>query len=184
MKKIIVLLFMLSMSLCLISCSSSSNTTVNTTDTIKEISITTSLDLVMTEKVLLDVVNTTGGVELEWLSSNVYVASVSDGVVTGVSPGACVISVQVDGYIDYCMVKVTEDFLISSSAESISVGGVMTLTASTKDDGLVEWSNRDSSIASTKVVGNTVVIEGLSAGTTVIYATYNDKTISCVVTVG
>lgn len=126
-----------------------------------------------------------------WSTSNSAVATVSNGVVTGISAGEATITVTTsDGSkTATCLVTVSAvsvtGVTLSSSSATISIGSTKTLTAtiapSNASNQNVTWSTSDSAVAT--VSGG--VVTGVSAGGATITVTTADgsKTATCLVTV-
>ncbi len=126
-----------------------------------------------------------------WSSSDESVATVSNGVVTGIAPGITTITVTtVDGgKTATCEVTVVfvpvEGVNLVSDEVTINVGDTATLTytitPSNATNKAVTWSTSDSSV----VTVNNGVITGIKAGTATITVTTVDggKTDTCKVTV-
>lgn len=113
---------------------------------------------------------------ITWSTSNADVASVSGGVVTGVSAGKATITASAtigeNVYSASCEVTVEEPepihgtVSISMSSASIYEGSTITLTATTSDSSEVTWSSSAPEIA--KVENG--LVTGVSAGTATITA--------------
>ena len=130
-----------------------------------------------------------------WTSSNTSVATINNGVVTGVSVGTATITVKTTdgGFTATCTVKVEEAPIvhptgvsISKSAISLQVGGTETLTATVTpadaNNKNVTWSTSDATVAAVDKNGK---VTGIKAGNATITATTEDgsKTATCAVTV-
>ncbi len=130
---------------------------------------------------------------INWASSNTAVATVANGVVTGVSGGTAVITATTidGGKVANCVVTVTTVIVpvtgvnISQSSLSIDVGKSSTLVASIQPSNAtnksVTWKSSNESVA-TVVDG---VVKGISAGSAIITVTAADggSSASCAVTV-
>ena len=128
-----------------------------------------------------------------WSTSNSSVATVSNGIVTGVAPGTATITVTtVDGgYTDTCIVTIKAAFIpvtgvtLNVDSLTLTVGDEAVLTAtvapSNATNKTVYWSTSDASIAT---VSNGVV-KALKAGTATITVRTADGnfTDTCTVTV-
>lgn len=128
---------------------------------------------------------------VKWASSNLKVATVtSDGLVTAVAGGSCVITAaNSSGQTDSCRITVYEDCTgveLESSAKAMYVGQSYTMTASvipsTATNRAVTWTSSVPSVATVSSVG---VIKALKEGSTVITVkTVNGGfTASCTITV-
>ncbi len=90
-----------------------------------------------------------------WQSTNKYVATVNNGVVTAVGTGECEIQAICQGIFVVCRVIVTEilptEVTLSQECAKIEVGGQLTLTATVlpedATDQTVTWSSSKTSVA-------------------------------------
>ena len=128
-----------------------------------------------------------------WKSSNMYVATVKDGVVTAIKAGKAKISVKTEdgGKLAICEVTVNakvypvESVSLDRTSAELTEGDEITLTATVKPDNAtnknVTWSSSNSSVA--KVVDGKVT--ALSPGSATITVRTDDggKTATCEVTV-
>ena len=133
----------------------------------------------------------TGKAISSWTSSNNAIATVANGVVTGVSAGTATITATTEGGKSAsCTVTVTviavTGVSLDKSTASIQIGGSTTLTATVlpadASNKAVTWSSDNSSVAT---VGSGVVT-GIAAGTaTITVASVADPTkkATCTVTV-
>lgn len=127
--------------------------------------------------------------DLEWSVNDNTIATVANGVVTGVAVGETTVTVTCGNLSDTCTVTVTEripmtGLTLDKTALTIKVGSSGTLTATfvpenTTDDGTVVWSSDSESVA-TVADG---VVTAVAEGTAKITATCGDFTAECVVTV-
>lgn len=130
-----------------------------------------------------------------WTSDNTGVATINNGVVTGVSVGTATITVKTTdgGFTATCIVKVEEAPIVHPTGVSISktsinlqVGGSETLTATVTpadaNNKNVTWSTSDATVAAVDKNGK---VTGIKAGNATITATTEDgnKTATCAVTV-
>lgn len=130
-----------------------------------------------------------------WTSDNTGVATVNNGVVTGVSVGTATITVKTadGGFSATCTVTVEEAPIVHPTGVSISktsinlqVGGSETLTATVTpadaNNKNVTWSTSDATVAAVDKNGK---VTGIKAGNATITATTEDggKTATCSVTV-
>ena len=121
-----------------------------------------------------------------WTTNNSSVASVSNGVVTGLSTGTATIRATTEdgGYSATCTVTVkastvsVQGVTLSANTLSIKVGGTSNLTANISPSNAtnknVTWSTNNSSVASV----DNGTITGLSAGTAIITVTTVDGSYS------
>ena len=133
----------------------------------------------------------TGKAISSWTSSNNAIATVANGVVTGVSAGTATITATTEGGKSAsCTVTVTviavTGVSLDKSTANIQIGGSTTLTATVlpadASNKALTWSSSNTSVVT---VGNGVVM-GIAAGTaTITVASVADptKTATCTVTV-
>lgn len=132
---------------------------------------------------------------ITWTSDNTGVATINNGVVTGVSVGTATITVKTadGGFSATCTVTVEEAPIVHPTGVSISktsinlqVGGSETLTATATpadaNNKNVTWSTSDATVAAVDKNGK---VTGIKAGNATITATTEDggKTATCAVTV-
>ena len=120
-----------------------------------------------------------------WSSSDEKIATVVDGVVTGVAAGSATITATAGDKTATCAVTVSEAVVpvteISLDKEKLDMteGDTETLTATVKPDNAtvktVTWKSSDETIA--KVVDG--VVTAVKAGSVVITATAGDKSATC-----
>lgn len=130
-----------------------------------------------------------------WTSDNTGVATVNNGVVTGVSVGSATITAKTadGGFTATCTVTVEEAPIVHPTGVSISktsinlqIGGSETLTATVTpadaNNKNVTWSTSDATVAAVDKNGK---VTGIKAGNATITATTEDggKTATCSVTV-
>ena len=130
-----------------------------------------------------------------WTSDNMGVATVNNGVVTGVSVGSATITAKTadGGFTATCTVIVEEAPIVHPTGVSISktsinlqIGGSETLTATVTpadaNNKNVTWSTSDATVAAVDKNGKVI---GIKAGNATITATTEDggKTATCSVTV-
>lgn len=126
---------------------------------------------------------------LVWTTSDENVATVADGVVTGIGEGAADITVTVGGQSAVCKVKVTkapvpvDEVILSETEIEVFAGKTYTLTATVKPDDAFDktltWASGDETIA-TVVDG---VVTGVAPGETTITVSAGEKSATCKVTV-
>lgn len=131
---------------------------------------------------------------VSWTSSNSDVASVTDGVVTGLKPGNTRITVKTEdgGLTSSCQITVqsstvrVQSVSLNSTSATMDVGGTMTLTAKVLPEDAtnkrVSWETGNSSVAT---VGNNGLVTAVGAGSTNITVTTDDGgyTATCAITV-
>lgn len=130
-----------------------------------------------------------------WTSNNTGVATVNNGVVTGVSVGSATITAKTadGGFTATCTVTVEEapivhptEVSISKTSINLQIGGSETLTATVTpadaNNKNVTWSTSDATMATVDKNGK---VTGIKAGNATITATTEDggKTATCSVTV-
>ena len=130
-----------------------------------------------------------------WTSDNTGVATINNGVVTGVSVGTATITVKTTdgGFTATCTVTVEEAPIVHPTGVSISktsinlqIGGSETLTTTVTpadaNNKNVTWSTSDATVAAVDKNGK---VTGIKAGNAIITATTEDggKTATCSVTV-
>jgi peptide/nickel transport system substrate-binding protein len=160
MKKILSLVFFLALALVFVGCKEETYTlslsgpeVVKAGETITLVPVTEKPEAVFT-----------------WTSSNTAVATVNNGVVTGVAPGTAVITVKVDGVGEkFLVINVSEfSFTLAGDAQ-VEVGKTITLVATTdKPSAVVVWSTNKALVAT---VDNTGKVNGVAPGLVVITAT-------------
>ena len=149
-----------------------------------------SLEVNQTANLTATVYPSNATTSLTWSSSNTNVAKVSNGKVTAVGAGSCVITVKTsNGKSATCNVTVTESVVnptsvyVSPSSLSLEVNETANLTATVYPSNAttsLTWSTSNSSVA--KVTNSKVTAVG--AGTCMITVkTSNGKSASCNVTV-
>ena len=126
---------------------------------------------------------------LTWSSSNAAVATVKDGVVTGVTEGKAKITVKAGKRSADCTVTVTNDAIevkslkLDKDKAELQIGDSLTLTATMQPanapDDLVSWASSDPNIASVKKG----IVVATSAGSVTITASAGSCTATCQITV-
>lgn len=131
------------------------------------------------------------GKTITWSSSNTPVATVSNGVVTGVTKGQATITALVEGKIATATIFVTDASvstvtLTASVPSTFFVGQTVQATATPRDINnnvlntyAVTWSSSNPAVAN---VTSTGLITAVSAGVSTITATSNGKSATLVVT--
>lgn len=127
---------------------------------------------------------------ITWASSNTVVATVSDGTVTALTAGNCVITAQnADGKAAVCVVKVTATapvptLRLSHKTVVLNVGKtckVKAVATPSNAAATVTWTSSNTAIATVSDAG---VITAVAAGSCTITATSADgQTATCAVTV-
>ena len=156
----------------------------------------TSMELVKTENETLEVtynpVDTTDDKTVTWTSANTGVATVENGVVTGVGVGTTTITATVGNKTATCDITVTSPLkgikvnpadvtVLKNQSQTVSVEY---LPADTTDDKTITWSIDNSKIADIAANGAEVTITGKKQGAVVVTATSaNGFTSTCKVEV-
>ncbi|MBP5159004.1 MAG: Ig-like domain-containing protein, partial [Lachnospiraceae bacterium] len=118
--------------------------------------------------------------DIEWTSDKPGIATVKDGVVTGVAPGYTIIKcISVDGeYMDYCMLTVIElvsDIVFDPDYVEVGVGKKLTLnvliSGETASNKTLKWSSKNKKICKVDKKG---IIKGVKVGKTIIRARATD----------
>ena len=124
-----------------------------------------------------------------WSSSNNEIATIENGIVTGVSEGTVTITAQAGNYTTTCTVTVIPKYIevtrimldrVSATleeGENIVLTATLTPNDATNKD--VSWSSSNTNVA-TVING---VVKAISAGTTTITAKAGKCTATCVITV-
>lgn len=130
------------------------------------------------------------GYPVTWTSSDEKVATVADGVVTGVSAGTATITASIAGGTKTatCTVTVTAPdptgITLNKKTIDLKVGASETLTATIEpansNVAKPTWSSSDETIATVDANGK---VTGIKAGTATITATAKDQKATCSVTV-
>ena len=156
----------------------------------------TSMELAKTENETLEVtynpVDTTDDKTVTWTSANTGVATVENGVVTGVGVGTTTITATVGNKTATCDITVTSPLkgikvnpadvtVLKNQSQTVSVEY---LPADTTDDKTITWSIDNSKIADIAANGAEVTITGKKQGEAVVTATSaNGLTSTCKVEV-
>ncbi|MBE6752886.1 MAG: hypothetical protein E7559_00785 [Ruminococcaceae bacterium] len=122
-----------------------------------------------------------------WISSDENIATVENGLVTGVSVGTATIIITVGEVSDTCEVTViptnVKSVTLSSAKANLSPNESVTLTATISPvgaDDSITWSTSDSRIATVDSNGN---VAAHALGTAIITATVGEVSASCTVEV-
>lgn len=135
--------------------------------------------------------NANRGKSITWTSNNTSVATVSNGVVSGVSAGSAIITAKSEGgFTATCNVTVSNvsvtSVSLSSTSETLTIGGTKQLTqtvlpvnATNKN---VTWTSSNTSVAT---VSSSGLVTAKAVGTTTITVKTADgnKTATCSITV-
>lgn len=119
-----------------------------------------------------------------WSSSNEAVATVSDGYVSGVSVGECIITAQAGRKSASCKVTVNpipvSEIILSDTSIELLIGGSQNLTATVLPDDAsdksIVWESSDSRIAK---VSNDGVVTAVGVGSCSIHAKSGEITATC-----
>lgn len=138
---------------------------------------------------------TTDDSAVSWDSSNTNVATVSDGLVTGVSQGQAVIMASTDTVMEYCTVTVSpsqsqggsgsgsqkpETLVLSLANLSLEIGNSVTLVATSSVDGAqIIWNSTNKTVATV----NNGTVTAKAVGSTTITANTGTAVASCEITV-
>jgi len=124
-----------------------------------------------------------------WESSDNTIATVEDGVVTGVKAGTATITAEAGGKKATCKVTVTDTspvevtgITLDKLTASVQVGKTLTLTATVEPAGATDaviWESSDNTIATVE----NGVVTGVKAGTATITAEAGGKKATCKITV-
>ena len=125
------------------------------------------------------------GATVTWSSSNNSVATVSDGIVTGVSNGSCVITASAGELVATC------DVTVAGFVELVSISAVYTQSGTVYDTDSVDSLKADLVVTATYSDSSTETIPStdytlsgtLTAGTSTITVVYGGKTATFNVTV-
>lgn len=168
-------------------------TEVKITSTVTEVTVGETITL-KAEVLPADATNKT----VTWTSSDATVATVKEGVVTGVKAGEATITASAGGQTDTVKVTVkaaatsggetttiaVTEVKITSTVTEVTAGETITLTAEVSPadatDKTVTWSSSDTAIAT---VDSTGKVTGVAAGTATITAKAGEKTAAVDVTV-
>ena len=135
--------------------------------------------------------DTTDNTTATWESNNPEVATVANGVVTGVAPGDATITVTVGEKTDTVAVHVLipiDEFVISESEVTLNRGGTKQLTVTitpnnTEENTTVTWSSSDPTSVSVAQDGTITGLKGTQTPVTITGTLENGRTVTCTVTV-
>ncbi|MCR0248278.1 Ig-like domain-containing protein [[Clostridium] innocuum] len=120
---------------------------------------------------------------LQWISENTDIAMVdADGTVHPLKSGTTDIKAVLDsGQALTCHVNIQDVILTLNTTNigSIYTGETRTLQASLKPEAAVKWSSNNPAVATV----NKGIVTARAAGTAIIYASANGKTVKCSITV-
>lgn len=125
---------------------------------------------------------------INWKSSDESIASVKDGVITGVGLGTCSITATVEGKTATCTITVeatpVESITLDVDKAEVMEGKTIQLSATVlpedATDKTIVWSSSDESVA--KVSGDGLV-SAISVGQATITAVSGEKSASCLISV-
>lgn len=154
------------------------------TETIVTMS-STSEALAVGDTVTLMAAVVPAGTDVTWQSSNDTIATVSqNGTVSAVAPGNAIVTATAGGVSASCAVTVSPlpdtTVTLSSTAETLAVGGTIRLTAAVEPDAPVTWQSSDETVATVDQDGT---VTAVGAGDAVIRAEVKDVMASCMITV-
>lgn len=142
----------------------------------------TSARLQIGDSIKLDAI-TSPGLEVIWDTSSSAIATVDDGVVTGISEGVARITAIVGTSEKECVIKVSKEptstLTLSKVTASVKEGEQFALDAMVSNNTAVIWMSDDPTIAQV----DKGVIKGISQGTVAIYALTANSTAACYVKV-
>jgi hypothetical protein len=129
--------------------------------------------------------------DLSWASSTPAVVSVNAaGVITAAGPGSVVVTVTSEGVVASATITVLEpvaSITISPTVAQLDVGQMQLFTATPRDrfgatlnGRVVTWMSSSSTVATVSALG---LVQGVTAGSTIITATSEGRAVSATVTV-
>ena len=141
----------------------------------------TTLTLTVGGTDTLTVSNAPGAVT--WTSNKTGIATVSNGVVTGLAAGTATITAASGGQSVKCQVTVKAAMTIDKTTASMNIGQSLDLFT-TNAPGIVNWTSSNTSVAAVDPNGMyNATVTAISAGQTTITGTASGQTVSCVITV-
>ena len=122
------------------------------------------------------------GITPIWKSNKTSIACVDEnGCVTAKKHGSAIISATVDGIKKFCTVEVKSPVIkLNHYSLKLKTGEKATLIATVSSGNTPEWRSKKSSIASVSSKG---IIKAKKAGTTIITASEDGTSASCIITV-
>ena len=124
-----------------------------------------------------------------WETSDATIATVEDGLVTGVAPGTVTITAKAGGREAVCVVTVEKryvpvsDIILNYTELELEVGESVTLKATVlpenADKKTVSWKSSNTKVATIRAR----IVKGVAEGTAVITATADGYSVTCMVTV-
>lgn len=125
------------------------------------------------------------GGEIVWQSSRPEVASVTGGVVTGISAGIVSVFATVGGASAECRITVVEEgqtitLNLSKSQATVKQGQMLALTATPSNGESVTWLSSNPAAAT---INDSGVVSGISAGECIISAWIAKSSVQCKITV-
>ena len=126
-------------------------------------------------------VDNLSGRTVSWFSSDIGIATVRGGMVTGVQPGACTVTATLsDGTALKCQVTVRDSAALSTTSLSMKAGYTHRLIVNGLANRPVHWSSSNSGVAS---VMNGIVTANKAGACTVTAQIQNGRALKCKVTV-
>lgn len=133
------------------------------------------------DSITLDTI-TARDADIAWTTSNASVATVDDGVVSGVSTGIARITASVNGFIQECEITVSDQktvtITLSKGTVYVKEGESVALVATTSDSS-VTWLSDNNAVATV----DKGIVSGISTGTVLINAWSTHASAACYVTV-
>lgn len=166
-----------------------SNVTINVT-VIDGISLSTSKANIYTKgKLQLQAIVTDSTATITWSSSNTGIATVANGLVTGVKEGTAIITAKqvINGVVKTASCTITvqqsvETIVVTPSTSSLAINGFLTLHATITPNNLsgveLEWkSSNDKIVKVVETSALTATVQGVAGGHAVISAINQDNVV-------
>lgn len=128
-----------------------------------------------------------------WTTSNTQIATVENGVVSGVAEGIAFIRATVGTETLICVVNVTSlnnnhDILLSAETKTINVGDSIVISGTVLVEGeetedVIAWNTSNPEVLSLEANGNNVMVSAKESGEAILTATVGASTAVCTVTV-